>query len=152
MAWFDKIKTWLPDHFTGSRYNTYFQALAELLDDLQSNLNDTIRETYIGQANQPYPVSGRAKQNSYKDMTFLDIHGQERDLTRFSYDIKAEDDVDFQNRIRRIKYNRTLQNIKEEILRVVNVGVETTSYNRLSCKARFWLHKAGSEKKCLAKF
>ena len=122
--WYDKIIKWIPEHFTGVNYNVYFRSTASLLDELQKVLQEHLQETFIAQANKPYqpPINRRG---SYQDLTFLDIHAQERGLERLSYTAKAEADANFQNRIRNIKFNRTNQNIINNLLPVTgNVSVK----------------------------
>ena len=113
LAWYDKIITWIPNHFTGQQYDAYFQAMGGLLDDMQVNVDQLLKETYISTANTPYkpPIPVR---DSYQDLSFLDIHAQERGLTRLSF-AKAEADQALQERIRRLKFTRTKENIKENI-------------------------------------
>ena len=126
--WYKILRKWLPDHFTGQNYNVHFQAIGGLLDDLELNLNEHIKETFISQANTPYPTSPRPRQETYKDLTFLDIHGQERGIERLNYDDQqVERDAVLQGRIRNIKYNRSkifiINNIRS-VLKDISIKIE----------------------------
>ena len=130
--WYEKIITWIPLHFKGPLYDVYFRTMGEkIFDDLQNVADEHLQETYLGDANATtvgnpniYNLAG-PKKETYQDQTWLDIHAQERGLGRLSYAVLAESDEDFQNRIRRIKYNRTIEHIKTELSPVIgNIQVD----------------------------
>ena len=130
--WYEKIINWIPLHFKGPLYDVYFRVIGEkIFDDLQKANDEHLQETFLGDANatalgtpNTYNAPG-AKKETYQDQTWLDIHAQERGLGRLSYASLAEADRDFQNRIRRIKYNRTIENLKTELAPVIgNIHVD----------------------------
>ena len=97
MSYENKLKSWIPLHFREGSYEPYVRMAGEVLDDLQKKIDDTFDETFISQSNSE----------------FLPIHASERGISRVSYGTPpAPETLDhFRNRTRRIKYNRTSENI-----------------------------------------
>lgn len=109
MNWLQKITSWLPKHFKGRENNPYLEVMGKLFETLNQDLDDHIEQTFITRANPE----------------FLNVHGEERGFRRINYGTEAnpnfESDVDFANRIRRIKYNRTHENILDNVRSVLGV-------------------------------
>lgn len=109
MNWQEKITSWLPKHFKGRENDPYITVLGRLFETLNQDLNDYIDQTFITRANNE----------------FLDVHGEERGFRRINYGTEQapnfESNLDFSNRIRRIKYNRTHENIIENVRSVLGV-------------------------------
>ena len=105
----EKLRSWIPSHFRNDGFSIYIEALASLLEDSRTQSNRLAQQTYISEANSD----------------FLNFHGQERNLDRINYGTVnspvLEEDQDYQNRIRRIKYNRTKQNIINNVFSVTGV-------------------------------
>ena len=110
LSWEEKIRSWMPRHFAGRENNANIQAIAMVFSTLEKDLNDFIDQTFITRANSE----------------FLDVHGSERGFSRINYGTQLtpspELDIDYANRIRRIKYNRTKQNIISNVESVLGVA------------------------------
>ena len=109
LSWEDKIRSWIPKHFKGRDNDANIQAIAKCFETLDTDLKDYIEQTFITLANSEY----------------LDVHGQERGFSRINYGTtqspNLEEDADYANRIRRIKYNRTAENIINNVQSVLGV-------------------------------
>ena len=109
MPFLEKMNSWIPPHFKENQYEPYVEAMAELLDMLDGLLNEAVNQTFISES----------------EPEFLTIHGRERRMQRVVYgpaeNQETETEEAFQNRVRRIKYNRTAENISDNILSVVSV-------------------------------
>ena len=109
MAFFEKIRGWLPPHFRENDYQIYASMAGEILDDLKEQGDALFDETFISMANEE----------------FLKIHAQERGFPRVSYgptgDIRQETLEHWANRVRRIKYNRTSANILLNLETIVDI-------------------------------
>lgn len=106
MIYTDKIKSWLPEHFKTAEYEPYINAVSDVFELFKNNLDQLYDETFLTMANTEY----------------LNVLGEERGIIRTVIANKPESDVFYSNRIRRIKYNRTKQNI---ILNAISVASVT---------------------------
>jgi len=95
----EKMRSWMPSHFREGDYDLFLDVATLAFEDLKKNIDDTFKETRISEANTE----------------FLDVHGRERGIERVVYgsgdSAIKEPNRDYSNRVRRIKYNRTKQNI-----------------------------------------
>ena len=109
MNWQEKIASWLPKHFKRQEYDPYIAVLGRLFETLNQDLSDHIDQTFVTRANPE----------------FLAVHGKERGFSRINYGTEQnpnlESDTDFSNRIRRIKYNRTHENILDNVRSVLGI-------------------------------
>ena len=101
LSWEQKIRSWLPKHYNGVDNDAIIKGMAIVFTTLEGDLNDYITQTFITEANTEY----------------LNVHGKERGFAR----ITNESDTDYANRIRRIKYNRSHQNIIENVQSVLGI-------------------------------
>lgn len=105
----EKLRSWIPNHFRNEGFSIYIEALASILEDSRTQANNLAQQTYISESNSD----------------FLNFHGQERNLRRVNYGTVdsplLEVDQAFQNRVRRIKYTRTKQNIIDNVFSVTGV-------------------------------
>ena len=105
MSYYNKIKSWLPDHFTTNDYETFLRETALTLDEARDLKDEFIRQTKISECDEEY----------------LKIYAKERKVPRVFYGAVPEQ-IDFwRNRIQRIKFNRTKENIKANIRSVINI-------------------------------
>lgn len=97
MSYVEKIKSWMPRHFTGDDYIPYISMAGQILNELEQQIDSLFDETYISMSNQE----------------FLTLHSQERRFNRISYGtpLTPETLQNWANRVRRVKYNRTENNI-----------------------------------------
>ena len=105
----EKINSWLPSHFKGRDYDSIINGMAKVFETAKTDLEDFITQTFISQANTEY----------------LNVHAKERGFSRVNYGTAQspnfESNEDYQNRVRRIKYNRTKQNIIDNVRSVLGV-------------------------------
>ena len=105
----EKMLSWMPKHFRDGDYELYISATAACFEDLKTKIDDFFKETRILSSNSKY----------------LDIHGRERGLARVSYGTGQtairESDINFANRVQRIKYNLTKQNIIDNVISVLGI-------------------------------
>ena len=99
MAYKAKIQSWLPRHFTGENYDPYITALGTFFDSLIVFAKQLQKQTFISQSNTEY----------------LELHAKERSITRVQTGNFRENDGFLKDRVRRIKYNQTEQNIINNI-------------------------------------
>ena len=105
----DKMMLWTPDQFKSAPYRPYIESLGNNLDALLKESEDLSRQTYITE--------------SAGDV--LDRHGLERGLVKVNYTLaegqSLETDAAFRNRVRRIKYNRTKENIIDNVFSIIGI-------------------------------
>ena len=69
MNWTQKVTSWVPQHFKTDNYIPYLEMIGSVLQDMQDNLEDTLQETYIEQANRDsegeYPERTTTPVNSF---------------------------------------------------------------------------------------
>lgn len=120
MKWSEKLVSWAPSHFKTPFYTPYFDMAGALLEAAQKDFEDMVKETYIQLANTDdqghYPVRKSLPIDSY-----LDEHAKERFFKRVVYEGAPELDDVYQNRVRRIKYTRTKQNVIRNIASVTGI-------------------------------
>ena len=101
-----KMFSWMPKHFREGDYELYIDVMALAFQDLKARVDEIFQETRISEATTE----------------FLNIHGRERGMKRVVYAGNMEEsDEHFANRVRRIKYNRTKENIIDNVRSVINL-------------------------------
>ena len=100
MSYKTTLKKWIPPHFKESQYIPLIDSMGTILDDLRVKLDEFFDETFISLAEDTLP-----------------LHAEERGISRIKYQIGGVDteetDQDFRNRIQRIKYTCSIENIKD---------------------------------------
>lgn len=105
MSYYNKIKSWLPEHFTGKDYEVFLRGTSLSLTLGRDLLFEFLKQVTVGECDEEY----------------LALHADERKVPRVFYGAIPEDVQFWRNRVQRIKFNRTEENIKENIRSVVNI-------------------------------
>jgi hypothetical protein len=111
--WFSTLKSWVPEWFfeVGVYSTAAFYEIAAVFAELETEVDDQIRETFILQS----------------DGAFTDEHGLERNLTRGA----AETDLAYQVRIQRILNTTNIPALKSAIEAILIVGCAKVIDNEL---------------------